>query len=219
GLFNERAQPIIGDALARDRATRTPAQVEADLRTVIDLAAQESLAKGLTTVTDAGSPSSTIDVMKKVVDERKLPLRVWMMLREPPDKLAVDMPRYRIVNYGDKRFTSRAIKRAIDGALGSRGAWMLQPYSDLTSTSGFNTDSLEDVTRAAELAVINDYQLCVHAIGDRGNREVLDIYEETFKRHPEKDGKQLRWRIEHAQHLNAADIPRLGQLGVIASMQ
>jgi len=142
-----------------------------------------------------------------------------MMLRETPDKLAVDMPKYRVVNYGDKRFTVRAIKRAVDGALGSRGAWMLEPYSDLQTTSGMNTDSPEDVRRSAELAVINDYQVCVHAIGDRGNREVLDIYEETFKRHPDRNGKLLRWRIEHAQHLNAGDIPRFGQLGVIASMQ
>jgi len=219
GLFNERAQSLVADALARDRATRTRAQIDADLRTEIRLAAEESLSKGLTTVSDAGSPPATIELMQKVVDEKKLPLRVWMMLRETPDKLAVDMPKYRIVDYGDKRFTVRGIKRAIDGALGSRGAWMLEPYADLQTTSGFNTDSLEDVRRSAELAVINDYQLCVHAIGDRGNREVLDIFEETFKRHPEKDGKQLRWRIEHAQHLNAADIPRFGQLGVIASMQ
>src|SRR5437867_10043357 len=63
------------------------------------------------------------------------------------------------------------------------------------------------------------YQMAVHAIGDRGNREVLTIYEETFKRHPDKDGKQLRWRIEHAQHISAADIPRFGRLGVIASME
>ena len=219
GLFNERAQSLIGDALARDRARRTPAQVEADLREVIELASRESLSKGLTTVSDAGSPPSTIDVMKKVVDEHKLPLRVWMMLRETPDRLAVDMPKYRVVNYGDKRFTVRAIKRAIDGALGSRGAWMLEPYADLPSTSGMNTDSLEDVARSAELAVINNYQVCVHAIGDRGNRETLNIYEETFKRHPNVDSKTLRWRIEHAQHLSAADIPRFGQMGVIASMQ
>lgn len=219
GLFNERAQSLIADALARERAKRTRAQVETDMRTTVDLAAKESLAKGLTTVSDAGSPPETIDLMKRLVDEHKLPLRVWMMLRETPDKLAVDMPKYRVVNYGDKRFTVRAIKRAIDGALGSRGAWMLEPYADLPSTSGMNTDSLEDVHRAAELAVMNDYQVCVHAIGDRGNREVLNIYEETFKRHPEKDGRQLRWRIEHAQHLNAADIPRFAQLGVIASMQ
>ena len=219
GLFNERAQSIVGDALARDLARRTPAQVEADLRQVIELASRESLAKGLTTVNDAGSPPSTIDVMKQVVDEHKLPLRVWMMLRETPDKLAVDMPKYRVVNYGDKRFTVRAIKRAIDGALGSRGAWMLQPYADLKTTSGMNTDSVEDVARSAELAFINNYQVCVHAIGDRGNRETLDVYDETFKRHRNVDSKTLRWRIEHAQHLSAADIPRFGRLGVIASMQ
>jgi predicted amidohydrolase YtcJ len=208
GLFNERAQSLISDALARDRATRTPAQIEADLRRVIDLAAQESLSKGLTTVSDAGSPPSTIEMMKKVVDERRLPLRVWMMIRETPDKLAADLPKYHI-----------GIKRAVDGALGSRGAWMLEPYADLTTTSGLNTDSLDDIRHTAELAVTYDYQLAVHAIGDRGNREVLNIYEDVFKRHPDKAGKDRRWRIEHAQHLNAADIPRFGRLGVIASME
>ena len=219
GLFNERAQSLIGEALARDRATRTPAQVDADLRQVIELASRESLAKGLTTVSDAGSPPSTIEVMKRVVDEGKLPLRVWMMLREDASKLAADMPKYRVVNYGDNRFTVRAIKRAIDGALGSRGAWMLEPYADLASTSGMLTDSLDDVRTIAELAVKNDYQMAIHAIGDRGNREVLNIYEETFKRHSDKNSKDLRWRIEHAQHISAADIPRFGALGVIASME
>jgi predicted amidohydrolase YtcJ len=218
GLFNERAQSVVGDALARDRATRTPAQVEADLRASIELASREALSKGLTTVHDAGSPPATIDVMKKVVDEGRLPLRVWMMLREDANKLAADMPKYRIVNYGDKRFTVRAVKRAIDGALGSRGAWMLEPYSDL-ATSGMNTDSLDDIRMITELAITNDYQMAVHAIGDRGNREVLNIYESAFTRHPERNGKALRWRIEHAQHLSAADIPRFGRLGVIASME
>jgi hypothetical protein len=219
GLFNERAQSLISDALARDRATRTPAQTEADLRTVIDLAAKEALSKGLTTVSDAGSPPSTIEVMKKVVDEGKLPVRVWMMLRETPDKLASDMPKYRVINYGDRRFTVRAIKRAIDGALGSRGAWMLDPYADLTTTNGMNTDSLEDIQQSAELAIKYGYQVAVHAIGDRGNREVLNIYQKTFAGHPNENGRALRWRIEHAQHLSAADIPRFAQLGVIASME
>jgi predicted amidohydrolase YtcJ len=218
GLFNERAQGLISDALTKSRAGRTPADVEADLRTSIELASREALSKGLTTVTDAGSPPLTIDVMKKVVDDRKLPLRVWMMIREPPDKLEVDMPKYRTVNYGDKRFTVRAVKRAMDGALGSRGAWMLEPYSDLPSTSGLNTDTPGDIRETAALAAKYDYQVAVHAIGDRANREALDIYEETFTR-LRKDGKALRWRIEHAQHLNAADIPRFGKLGVIASMQ
>jgi predicted amidohydrolase YtcJ len=218
GLFNERAQSIVAGALARDLATRPPAKVEADLREVIQLAAREALAKGLTTVNDAGSPPLTIEVMKKVVDEGKLPLRVWMMLREDAKNLAADMPKYRVVNYGDKRFTVRATKRAIDGALGSRGAWMLEPYADL-ATTGFTTDNLDDVRMIAELAIRNDYQMAIHAIGDRGNREVLNIYEETFRKHPEKNSRDLRWRIEHAQHLNAADIPRFGRLGVIASMQ
>src|SRR2546422_629847 len=86
-------------------------------------------------------------------------------------------------------------------------------------TSGMNTDSLEDIRRISELAIANDYQMAIHAIGDRGNREALDIYEETFKRHPEKSSAALRWRIEHAQHISAADIPRFGRLGVIASME
>jgi predicted amidohydrolase YtcJ len=140
------------------------------------------------------------------------------MLREDANRLAADMPKYRVVNYGDKRFTVRAIKRTLDGALGSRGAWMLEPYADL-ATTGMNTDSLADVRAIAELAVKHDFQMAVHAIGDRGNRETLNIYEETFKRHPEKNSRELRWRIEHAQHISAADIPRFGRLGVIASMQ
>jgi predicted amidohydrolase YtcJ len=219
GLLNERAQGLVTEVLARDRARRTPAQAEADLRESIELASREALSKGLTTVTDAGSPPSTIDVMRRVVAEGKLPIRVWMMLRETPDKLAADMPKYRVVNFGDKRFTVRAIKRQVDGALGSRGAWMLEPYTDLPSTSGLNTDSLDDIRASAELALKYDYQIAVHAIGDRGNREVLNIYEQVFKAHPDTRGPSLRWRIEHAQHLNAADIPRFGQLGVIASMQ
>ena len=127
-------------------------QTEADLRTSIELASREALSKGLTTVTDAGSPPLTIEIMKKVVDDRKLPVRVWMMIRETPDKLEVDMPKYRVVNYGDKRFTVRAVKRAMDGALGSRGAWMLEPYSDLPTTSGLNTDTPGDIRETAALA-------------------------------------------------------------------
>jgi predicted amidohydrolase YtcJ len=218
GLMNERAAALVGAALARDRATRTATQIDADLRGVIELASREALAKGLTSVHDAGSPPSTIEVMKRVVDEGKLPLRVSMMLRQDANRLAADMPKYRTVNYGDKRFTVRSIKRAIDGALGSRGAWMLEPYADL-ATNGMVTDSLADIRMISELAIQHGYQMAVHAIGDRGNRETLNIFEETFKKHPEKNSRELRWRIEHAQHISAADIPRFGRLGVIASMQ
>ena len=218
GLMNERAQSLVGTALARDRATRSAAQVEAELRSVIESASREALAKGLTSLQDAGSPPSTIEVMKRVVDEGKLPLRVSMMMRQEAKQMAVDMPKYRTINYGDKRFTVRMIKRVIDGALGSRGAWMLEPYADL-ATTGMATDSLDDIRMISELAVQHGYQMAVHAIGDRGNRETLNIFEETFKKHPEKNSRDLRWRVEHAQHISAADIPRFGRLGVIASMQ
>jgi hypothetical protein len=219
GLFNETAQSLISAALNRERAKRTPAEVEADLRRDIELAAAEGLSKGLTTINDAGSPTSTVDLLKKMVDENALRVRLWVMLRGSPDRLAQDLPKYRLVNYGDGRLTVRGIKHSADGALGSRGAWLLEPYADLPSTSGLNTDPIENIRRSAELAVLHDYQLCVHAIGDRANREVLNLYEETFTRHPETSGAARRWRIEHAQHLNPADIPRFGQLGVIASMQ
>jgi predicted amidohydrolase YtcJ len=111
----------------------------------------------------------------------------------------------------------RSIKVQIDGALGSHGAWLLEPYTDLPTSTGLATTPPRSVEETAKLAIANDYQLNVHAIGDRANREVLDIYEKTFKANPSKH--DLRWRIEHAQHLDPADIPRFAELGVIASMQ
>ncbi len=122
-----------------------------------------------------------------------------------------------MIDYGKGHLTVRAIKRSIDGALGSRGAWLLEPYSDKPDSTGLNTTSVDDITKTAELALKHGYQLCVHAIGDRANRETLNIFEAAFKANPDK--KDLRWRVEHAQHLNPSDIPRFGALGVIASMQ
>ena len=103
-------------------------------------------------------------------------------------------------------------------ALRSRGAWLLAPYEDLPSSSGLNTAPVEEIEKTAQYAIAKGFQLCVHAIGDRANREVLDIFERTFQANPEK-AKGLRWRIEHSQYLSAADIPRFGKMGVIASME
>jgi hypothetical protein len=146
-----------------------------------------------------------------------------MMVREyDPEALAAN----RVVGYGNNKLTVRAIKITADGALGSRGAWLLEPYADLpegsvpvtTSRVGLPSVSMDLVRKRAQIALEQGYQMCIHAIGDRANREVLNIYEETFKRNS-RSGRDLRWRIEHAQHIHAADIPRFGQLGVIASMQ
>jgi len=217
GLLNERAQQLAETAMDRDLARRTAAEREADAEKQIDLASQECISKGITSFEDAGSPPDVIERLKRRASAGTLPLRMWVMLRESNDLIARDAPRLHMIGFGDNHLTVRAIKRYIDGALGTRGAWLLAPYSDLPSSSGANTEPIADIERAAQIAIANDYQLCVHAIGDRGNREVLNIYERAFRAHPEK--RDLRWRIEHAQHIDPADIPRFAKLGVIASMQ
>ncbi|HTS30502.1 MAG TPA: amidohydrolase [Bryobacteraceae bacterium] len=217
GLLRERAQQLAAGAHSAWEARRTSEERAAQRRRAIDLAVDESLSKGITTFEDAGSPFTTVDTLKRMAENHELRLRIWMMLRMPNDELAPRLDQYRMLGAGGNFLTVRAIKRQIDGALGSRGAWLLEPYTDKPESSGLNTEDPADIRKTAELAIQHGYQLCVHAIGDRANREVLDIYEQTFRAHP--DRKDLRWRIEHAQHLNAADIPRFGQLGVIAAMQ
>ena len=167
--------------------------------------------------TPLASVLKIIDVMKKMVDEKKLGVRLWVMIREPNEVIGPKLAQYRMIDYADGRLTVRAIKKQIDGALGSRGAWMLEPYTDKPDSSGLNTTSVSDIEATADLAIKNDFQLCVHAIGDRANRETLDLFERVFIANPAK--KNLRWRIEHAQHLSLQDIPRFGALGIIASMQ
>jgi predicted amidohydrolase YtcJ len=140
-----------------------------------------------------------------------------VMIREGNEAEAPRLAKYRMIDYAQGHLTVRAIKRAIDGALGPRGAWLLEPYSDKPDSTGLNTTPVADIRETAKLAMQNGYQLCVHAIGDRANRETLNIFEDAFKANPDK--KDLRWRVEHAQHLSLPDIPRFGKLGVIASMQ
>lgn len=219
GLLRENAQGIVTRAHSEYEAKRSPAERAAQLRKAIDLATDESLAKGVTTFEDAGSPFSTVDAIRKMAEAGELRMRLWMMLRTSNQQLADNIGRYRIIGAGDGFFTVRAIKRAMDGALGSRGAWLLEPYTDKPDSSGLNTDDPADIRKTAELAIRHGFQLCIHAIGDRANRETLDIFEQTFKAHPDLDSKSLRWRIEHAQHISAADVPRFGRLGVIAAMQ
>ena len=207
GLLRETASGLV----RRERGD------EARTRRALELASQEALSKGLTSFQDAGSSFSTIDLMKKMIDEGKIGVRLWVMVSEPNQRAAGQLGTYRVIDYGNGHLTVRAIKRYMDGALGSRGAWLLSPYSDKPDSVGLNTSPLQEIADAARLAIANDFQLCVHAIGDRANRETLNIFAQAFSANPEK--RDLRWRIEHAQHLSAPDIPRFRQLGVIASMQ
>ena len=219
GLLRETAQGLANRAYGEWRDRRTPEQQAADLRKTIDLATNECLSKGITSFEDAGSPMAVVDTLHRMADAHELRLRLWVMLRGSNQALEPNLDRYRMIGVGDNHLTVRAIKRYMDGALGSRGAWLLAPYTDKPDSSGLNVEDPADIQRAGEMAIRHGYQLCVHAIGDRANREVLDLYARVFREHPEKDSKTLRWRIEHAQHLSAADIPRFGQMGVIAAMQ
>ena len=186
-------------------------------RKALELASQEALSKGVTSFQDAGASFSTIDLMKQMIDEGRIGVRLWVMVREGNEREAPLLAKYRTIDYGQGHLTVRAIKRQIDGALGSRGAWLLEPYADKPDSVGLNTSTVAEIAEAARLAMANDFQMCVHAIGDRANRETLNIFEQAFNANPSRH--DLRWRVEHAQHLSAQDIPRFGRLGVIASMQ
>lgn len=215
GVFRERASALISRAqsVSGDRETGT------DLtRRAIELATKECLSKGVTSFQDAGSSFGVIDTFARMAESGELGVRLWVMIREPNARIRANIDRYKTLQrVGNNYLTVGAIKRSIDGALGSRGAWLLEPYADSATSTGLATATIEDVTETAQIAITNGLQLCVHAIGDRANREVLNIFEKTFAANPQK--KDLRWRIEHAQHLHVDDIPRFGQLGVIASMQ
>jgi predicted amidohydrolase YtcJ len=215
GLFRETASRLIRRGAGEPR--RTDDEARARARRILELASEESVAKGITSFQDAGSTFADVDLMKRMVDEGKMNVRLWVMLRVGNDQLAANLAKYRTIDHGNGFLTVRGIKKSIDGALGPRGAWLLEPYSDKPGDTGRNTTPVDDIRETARLAMQHGYQLCVHAIGDRANRETLNIFEEAFKANP--DRKDLRWRVEHAQHLHPSDIPRFGTLGVIASMQ
>jgi predicted amidohydrolase YtcJ len=217
GVFKETASGLVRRALGESRAKRTPEQVNADADREVELADREFLSKGITTVHDAGAGFDTIDRYKRFAEAGKLGVRLYVMVEESSAAQPGMLAKYRMIGAANQHLTVRAIKAYMDGALGSRGAWLLEPYADLPTSSGLNVRPVDQVAETARLAIESDFQLCIHAIGDRANREVLNLYEAAFKAHPDK--KDLRWRVEHAQHLAAADIPRFGQLGVIASMQ
>ncbi len=217
GVLRETAADLADNAVAAWFAVKTPAEQAADARKVIELAVQASLEKGVTSFQDAGESFATVDLLKQAATDGVLGIRLWVMVRDSNENIAAKMGAYKAIGLANNHLTIAAIKKTIDGAIGSRGAWLLEPYSDMPSSRGLNTSPVEEVKALAALAAASGVQLGVHAIGDRANRETLDIYEATFKANPSVT--DWRWRIEHAQHLSAADIPRFGQLGVIASMQ
>lgn len=218
GVFNETAMDLVGAAHQRELDQRSEEERREAVRRSLRLADAECLSKGITSFQDAGTPFEDIEVMREMVEAGELGTRLWVMVRDSNAALREKLAATEVVGAGDNHLTVRAVKRTLDGALGSRGAWLHEPYSDLPSTRGLNTASIESVEETARIAAAHRMQLCVHAIGDRANTEVLDLIERVLADHPGL-ATDHRWRIEHAQHLRLEDIPRFAELGVVASMQ
>ena len=218
GMLRETAQNGAREALARFRARRSLDEIEAELRKHVRLAADEAIANGITTFHDMGETFDTIDLLKRMAEEGNLPVRLFVAIQEPARILEEKMAMYRMVGYGNGYLTVRAIgEKVLDGALGTHGGWLLEPYTDKPESTGFNVTPVDDIQRSAELAIEHDYQMEIQGIGDRACRELLGIYEDQFAKNPDK--KDLRWRIEHCQVIHPEDLPRFKQLGVIASVR
>jgi predicted amidohydrolase YtcJ len=210
GIFNERAQQLIAQYIP-DNTEESDAQA-------LSLAMDACVRNGITSFHDAGASRENIDLFRKFKSEGRLKSRMYVMLTGFDRPMLYEWFRKGPEIDSTAWLTIRSIKLNCDGALGSRGAWLLEPYSDRPDFSGMATLPMDTVLKTSQEALKAGFQVCSHAIGDRANREILDRYESAFKEDPEK-AKDARFRIEHAQHLSPADIPRFAQLGVIPSME
>jgi predicted amidohydrolase YtcJ len=214
GVFVDNAQSLIGRAV--------PRTTRADKRKAILAAIAEANRWGLVGVHDAGEDAETIGIYEELARAGNYNLRNYVMLSDPGEPNSADALRNPYIKRGpqsglyDGHLWIRAIKLYADGALGSRGAALLAPYSDEPTNSGLLVSKPEHIRAWADAALQRGFQVNVHAIGDRGNRIVLDAFDSALRKFPKADH---RFRIEHAQVLNASDIPRFATLGVIPSMQ
>ena len=189
GMMRESAQDVFRQAFSGNQGRRPAGVAEDEMRRMVLLAG-----------------------------EGNLPARLYMAFEEEAADMEGRLAEYRMVGYGNNFLTVRAIgEKILDGALGTHGGWLLEPYADLPRSSGLNVVSIEEIEASARLAMQHDYQLAIQGIGDRAYRELLNIYENEFTRHPEKT--DLRWRIEHAQVIHPDDVQRTVDLGVIPAVQ
>ena len=153
-----------------------------------------------------------------MADEGNLPIRLYMAIQETAEDMNDKLADYRKVGYGDGYLTVRTIgEKVLDGALGTHGGWLLEPYTDLPRSVGFEVTPVVEIEASAALAMEHDYQMAIQGIGDRAARILFDIYEKEFEKNYDKS--DFRWRIEHAQVIHPDDLPRFAELGVIPGIQ
>ena len=217
GFLRQAAQMPVREQLAAAYDALSDDERQARFERQVELAGEEALRHGITSFHDMGTNFDGIDRLKALAEAGRLPVRLHVAVRhETNEALRERLADYRMLDHADGFLTVRALKRNIDGALGTHGAWLLDPYTDKPDTSGLPQTTLDSLRETAEIALEFGFQLNTHAIGDRGNREVLDMYEALLSQRP---GEDLRWRVEHAQTLHPDDVPRFAALGAIASMQ
>lgn len=204
GIFVDHATALI----------QPPGPSRDEMGRAFEAAMDECLRKGVTSVTDAGAELETIALYKEYAAAGRLRVRLNVMAGGLEVVRALHQPE---TGLGGGLLTLRSVKLYADGALGSRGAALLEPYDDDPGNSGLILTPPETIREACRFALANGFQVATHAIGDRANRMVLDAYEQTLHEFP--GVKDSRFRIEHAQMLDERDIPRFARLGVIASMQ
>ena len=208
GLFNETAEDLIYRVMPQNSP-------ESDQK-ALELAIAACLRNGVTSFQSAGENDSVIELIKKFRDGGKLSTRMYLMLSGSDHELVNKY--FQSGPSVDKWVNVRSVKLYGDGALGSRGAWLLEDYADEAGNRGQPNMVIDSVYSVSRRALKSGFQVNTHAIGDRANREVLDQYEKAFKENPGA-AENSRFRIEHAQHLHPDDIPRFKKLGVIAAMQ
>ena len=211
GVFNERAQGLVSRYVEEEG--------DGDSQRALQLAVKACLENGITSFQDAGSGTDAINNIREGLSNGELKVRLYVMLTSrDPELLKAWYNKGPEIGTGDDYLTIRSIKLNADGALGSRGAWLLDDYRDRPGHFGMATQSMEYVYEISKDGLANGFQVNTHAIGDRANREVLDQYQKVFNERPEL-ALDHRWRIEHAQHIDPLDIPRFGKMGVIPSIQ
>lgn len=215
GVFEENAADLVERPYVLWKNSRPEAEKQAAFDQAVALAAQACIEKGITSFQDAGSSFWELAQYRRLAEAGRLPLRLWAMISQPKIPELPKLAAYPWIDLGNGFFTARAVKCYMDGALGSYGAWLLAPYADKPGFTGQNVVSIDTIAAVAAACRQYGLQCCVHAIGDRGNRETLNIFEKALP----AGGGDTRWRIEHSQHLDPEDIPRFRQMGVIASMQ
>lgn len=210
GIFNERAMTLITQHIPESTPEKN--------RKAFELAVAACHRNGITGFHDAGIGKETIALYNEMKAGDKMNIRIYAMLTGWDKELLKEWYEKGPSIDPDNLFTIRAVKLNCDGALGSRGAWLLEEYTDRPGHFGHETLPMEFVKETSLNGLQNGFQVCAHAIGDRANREILDRYEAAFKELPGVN-QDHRFRIEHAQHLHPDDIPRFAELGVIPAMQ